>query len=137
MIDTKVVYDNKIDREVFFAISINLQHWLKVYIEPELDKPETFEDDNRTYLWTYEELQELVDTALHKCEQLLKDVFVCMGHEAAHLSYKEVSLLNRPEDLDFEIISDSRYTAEEDLTFLHTSIGILYDFIFEARCILL
>jgi hypothetical protein len=129
------------DGKLVVRLGINQQMWLGVYPEPVPDKPETYEDENRMFEFTQEELQNLVGRAKHQALILVDDAQNSIALERLGATYKDVhQVMSRKNDYDAEAnlheMTDEPYDASEDLAFLYNSASSLYSFVFEANSIL-
>jgi hypothetical protein len=132
MIDTKIFATKRKDGKFAVELSICMQHNLDVYVEPVVGKPSTYENEHKRYFYTRDRLEDLIETAEDRARDYLDTVFRCKGYEAAGLTYKQMSVANG--GTPNKLVTDNKYTADEDLTFLYGQLQILYDFIYEVRC---
>jgi hypothetical protein len=135
MIETKITLRGKNSvgvNEFDVELSLNMQMWLGLYIEPDKDKPETWEDEHRVYVFDETELEHLSEKALEKSKELQQQVFTNMGYEASELSYKQLAVMQGGKPNDG--ITDKPYRADEDLVFLYGSLQVLADFMYEVGC---
>jgi hypothetical protein len=134
MIETKISVRVKGDADGVdkfdVTLSVNLQMWLGLYIEPVEDKPETYEDEQRVYVFDETELEHLREKALEKSKELQQDVFRCIGYEASGLTYKQTPNGWASNSAN----GDTPYCADEDLVFLYGALQLLADFMYEVGC---
>ncbi len=133
--DTTKLVSNQVNENgtATFELGINVQMWAGIYTEPVEGKPDTHEDEHKRYVFNRNKYEEVKVQLLKQAEKIQHDVFKCMGYEAAHLTYREVSWEtgNVPSDL----VTDNRYTASEDLVFLYVSLAEIWNCIFELECV--
>lgn len=116
-----------------FAMGINVQMWAGVYVEPIMGQPDTYEDENKHFTFDEGDYEDIRTTLVEKATELQRDVFTCMGYEAADMTHIQVALSMHRHGT--EGIHDSKYTASEDLMFLYTSLSEIYNCLFELECV--
>jgi len=117
-------------------LGICMQQWTGLYIEPEIDKPETYEDENRRFVLTKYELNRCIDSCLGHIAGMRRDVSRFELFERAGFTYREIHKIITGEEqgpIGITTPSDRKYQADEDLMFLHTCMGELWTFVYMAR----
>jgi len=117
-------------------MGINLQMWTGLYIEPEVDKPETYEDENKRFVLTKFELSKCVDLAIKQAGEMRSTVSRVELLERAGFTYSEVHKIvtgEEQEPIGITVPSDNKYQADEDLACAHAGLGELWWFVSVAR----
>jgi len=117
-------------------LGINLQMWTDLYVEPEVDKPETYEDENKRFVLTKFELNRCVDKAIKQAKEMQQSVSHCILLERAGFTYAEVHKLTTGEEqgpMGIIVPSDNKYQADEDLATMYESLGEIWWFVSQAR----
>jgi len=115
-------------------LGISLQQWLGCYPEPDPEIPESFEDENRTFLWSADALQKMQDVADTKRAELLEDAENYRALQRMGATYKDVHRITCRKNgfkYDDSGITDNLYDPNEDFAFLYYYIGCLSAFIDE------
>jgi len=133
MTTTLVENKYKEDGTATFVLDINTQMWTDLYVTPEHDKPETYEDENKKFTLNRDQYEEIRVKLLKKTQELQTDIYKCMGYEAAGLTYSQVDWANGRIPPDG--VPDHRYTASEDLMFLYSSLSEIWNCVFELDCV--
>jgi hypothetical protein len=117
-------------------LGICMQQWTGLYVDPEIDRPETYEDENKRFVLTKFELARCVDSCLGHIAGMRRDASKYELYERAGFTYAEVHKITAGGEqgsIAIIVASNSKYQADEDLMFLHTSLGELWYFVFMAR----
>jgi hypothetical protein len=126
----------KMDKAFILHLGIVMQQWTNLYVEPEIDKPETYENEHKRFVLTKFELNKCVDAALGHIAAMRRDVSRFELFERAGFTYEEVHKITTGEEpgpIGIVMPSPRKYQADEDLVFLHSSLGELWYFVFMAR----
>lgn len=117
-------------------LSIVLQMELGLYVTPIPEQPETYESEEKLYIKTSEELQDLVQIALGVVKKYKSSIKHCETFEELGLTHSTVTWLVTLDEDMAETVSDTPYTADEDLMFQYGMLSTIYDFINTVRCTL-
>jgi hypothetical protein len=128
--------------EFAVTLSISMQQFLDLYLEPNPDDPDTFEDEERLYIMSAANLETLTDKARDKAAELLRDAADCLALERLGATFQEASNMfsrknGHGDSFDRDTAyEDAPYEADEDCAFMLYFASALYSFIFEARSLL-
>jgi len=123
---------NLVGDHVEIRLSICMQMDLGVYVEPTLDQPETYEDEQRLYVLDKVELREWLVKAEEQAEKYRRSVEECIVFARRGVSYATMHLIVTGEPAN-SVYSDNVYEADEDLMFLYERLHALHRFIFEVK----
>jgi len=113
------------------TLSICMQHDLGKYIEPIEGQPETYETEQRHFIVSQSQLQELVAKAEKQAEKYRRSVEECIVFARREVSYATMHLIVTGEPSS--MYSNNVYEADEDLMFLYERLHALHRFIFEVK----
>lgn len=126
----------QVDKAFVVRLSVNVQMYVGLYIEPEIDKPETYEDEHKRFVLTKFELSRCIDKLVLKAKEFQQSVSHSILLERAGFTYAEVHKLTTGEEpgpKGIIVPSDNKYQADEDLSFMYTELGTIWTFINQAR----
>lgn len=125
--------------EFAVTLSIGMQQFLDLYVEPDPDDETTWEDEEKLFVLGPAKLEELTNVARDKAKELLQSALDVQTFERAGATFHEVSRIQaRRNGHEFSetTFEDEPFQADEDMAFLLYFASALYSFIFEANSLL-